>query len=268
MKCLNCGNEFDGKFCPECGQSADTGRFTFKFIGENLIAAVLGRDGGIWFTLKNLFTRPGEMIVDILDGKRKKYFSPFPMLFFTLTLYILITSFTSGFVIKDSFEQIMIEDPNFFNDGQHNPETAAIMHLLHQCIVFFSNHYTLCYLLTLPLLVVAVRTCFGKSNRKRYYWAEYIIAVVYASVIVVLFRCLVKLIYPFAPDFSMEIGLLVAPLVIIPALTACFRKMLGLNVVKTAWRSTLAFFMYYMMLTALILIAIIVSAIVFVARRG
>lgn len=266
-KCLNCGTEFEGDFCPKCGQSAETGRYTLKFIAENLAAAVLGRDGSIWFTVKSLFTRPGDMIVENLNGKRKKYFSPFPMLFLALTLYILITSFTSGFVIKESLEQTLIEDPNYFEDEQHNPETVELMQLLHKGTVFYSNHYTLCYLLALPLLIMAARVCFGKSNRKRYYRAEYIVPVVYASVIVVLFRCLVKLIYPFAPDFSMDVSLLVAPLVIIPALTACFRKMLGFSIVKTAWRSTLTFALYYLMITVLAITALIVFAIIVVLGR-
>ena len=95
-KCLNCGTEFEGNFCPKCGQNADTGRFTLSFIFGNLLSAVLGRDGGIAYTLKNLFSRPGKMIVEILDGKRRKYVSPFPMLFLALTVYILIFSITGS----------------------------------------------------------------------------------------------------------------------------------------------------------------------------
>ena len=112
MKCLNCGNEFEGKFCPECGQRADTGRFTMRFIFENLAAAIISRDGSIWFTLKNLFARPASMIVDILNGKRKRYFSPFPMLFLALTLYILITSVTTGFMVKEAFKE-GVTDPSY-----------------------------------------------------------------------------------------------------------------------------------------------------------
>jgi Protein of unknown function (DUF3667). len=95
-KCLNCGTEFEGDFCPKCGQSADTGRFTMRFIFENLLAAFLSKDGGIWFTIKNLFSRPGAMIVEILNGKRRKYFSPFSMLFCSLTLYVLILSISGS----------------------------------------------------------------------------------------------------------------------------------------------------------------------------
>ena len=153
MKCLNCGNEFEGKFCPECGQNAATGRYTLRLIMENLATAIMGRDGSVWFTIKSLFTRPGEMIVDNLNGKRKKYFSPFPMLFCVLTLYILITSFTSGFFITQSLteaEKEILQD----DQSQADPKGVEAFQLVSRSVRFLSDHYTLCYLLTLPLLVL------------------------------------------------------------------------------------------------------------------
>ena len=135
MKCLNCGNEFEGNYCPECGQSAETGRFTMKFIFENLAAAIISRDGSIWFTLKNLFTRPGSMITDILGGKRKKYFSPFPMLFFALTLYILITSVTTGFMIQEAFKD---SDVVFSGQSEEiSPQAAEVYNAFKQTVSFF-----------------------------------------------------------------------------------------------------------------------------------
>ena len=266
MKCLNCGNEFEGQFCPECGQKADTGRFTMRFIFENLAAAILGRDGSIWFTLKNLFTRPASMIVDILGGKRKKYFSPFPMLFLVLTLYILITSVTTGFMVQEAFKQGDV----VFSEGStdYNPQDAEVYHIVKQTIDFFINHYTLCFLLTLPLIVVAARACYGRDNRKHYYWAEYIITIVYAMVIVVLFRCLTKVTYPFDHDMAMSLGFLLSPLVIVVAFTACFRKMLGYSIVKTAWRSILVVLLYSAMLFFLLLLGGIVFALVLLNNKG
>ena len=266
MKCLNCGNEFEGNFCPECGQKADTGRFTMRFIFENLAAAIISRDGSIWFTLKNLFARPASMIVDILGGKRKKYFSPFPMLFLALTLYILITSVTTGFMIEEAFK----EGDVVLSDGStdYNPQDVEVFHMAKQAIDFFINHYTLCFLLTLPLLVVAARACYGKENRKRYYWAEYIITIVYAMVIVVLFRCLTKASYLFDHNLALSLGFVLSPLVIVVAFTACFRKMLGYSIVKTAWRSILTVLLYCVMLFFLVLIGAIVFALVVLNNKG
>ncbi len=254
-KCLNCGTEFEGNFCPKCGQNAETGRFTLRFIFGNLLAAVLGRDGGVAYTLKNLFSRPGKMIVEILNGKRRKYVSPFPMLFLALTVYILIFTLTGskGVISSDL-------DLDFTNNTQENVQIALeIDRLVVKAFHFYLNHYTLCYMLTLPLFVIAARICFGIQNRKRYYLAEYTVGMVYALVILVLYRCVINLIYPISTSIYETMALL-EPIAIITALTACFRRMMGFSTVKTIWRSTLTTALYYSMLGVIALIVIFVIA--------
>ena len=253
-KCLNCGIEFEGKFCPECGQSAETGRFTFKFIWENLIVAILGRDGGIWFTLKNLFTRPGAMIVEILNGKRRKYFSPFPMLIFSLTVYLLIAS------VSGSREELNISEEDITSEldstAEYEDDIRLIYTTAYKGLQFYYNHYTACYLLTLPLLVLAARRAFGKQNRKRYNGAEYTITVVYSMVMVVLFRCVVSLVYLFSADLSSTIAIF--PLAICISLAVCFRRMAGYNIPQTILRSVWATLLYYLLLGALFVLACVV----------
>ena len=252
--CLNCGTEFEGKYCPECGQNAETGRFTFKFIWENLIAAILGRDGGIWFTLKNLFSRPGAMIVEILNGKRRKYFSPFPMLIFSLTIYLLIAS------VSGSREEYNISEKDITAEldspAEYKDDIRLIYTTAYKGLQFYYNHYTACYLLTLPLLVLATRRAFGKQNRKRYNGAEYTITVVYSMVMVVLFRCVVSLVYLFSADLSSTIAIF--PLAICISLAVCFRRMVGYNIPQTILRSVLATLLYYLLLGALFVIACVV----------
>ena len=272
-KCLNCGTEFQGNFCPECGQSAETGRFTMRFIFENLLAAFLSKDGGIWFTLKNLFTRPGAMIVEILNGKRRKYFSPFSMLFCSLTLYVLIFSISGSHDDYREFENqlheketeivgtvdfnISAEDAENVQDDEVKVEVKkSLYNILVLAVSFYNNHYTLLYMLTLPLFVTAARCCYGKANRKRYNKAEYVVAIVYSLVMVVLYRCIVSLIYLISPNLSENLGFTM-PFVIATAFTACFNKMMGFSIVKTAWRSVLATSLYFLLLGNLFLIAII-----------
>ena len=254
-KCLNCGSEFKGNFCPECGQRAETRRFTLKFIFGNLLVAVLGRDGGIAYTLKNLFSRPGKMIVEILDGKRRKYVSPFPMLFLALTVYILIFSITGS---KGGLSSDLNTD--LTDNAAVNAQTVLeINRLIVKAFHFYLNHYTLCYMLTLPLFVIAARMCYGKLNRKRYFWAEYTVATVYALVILVLYRCVINLIYPISINIY-EIMAFLEPIPIITALTACFRRMMGFSMVKTIWRSSLTLALYYIMVGVTMLIVIFVIA--------
>ena len=259
--CLNCGTDFEGKFCPECGQSAEAGRFTLRFIFGNLLAAVLGRDGGVAYTLKNLFSRPGKMIIEILNGKRRKYVSPFPMLFLALTVYILIFTLTGskGVISSDL-------DLDFTNSTPENVQIALeIDRLVVKAFHFYLEHYTLCYMLTLPLFVIAARICFGKQNRKRYYWAEYTVALVYALVILVLYRCVINILYPISINIYETMAFLES-IAIITALTACFRRMMGFSTVKTIWRSTLTTALYYITLGVIALIVIFVIAYVLVLK--
>jgi len=259
--CLNCGTEFQGKFCPECGQDAKTSRFTLRFIWSNLLAAILGRDGGIAYTIKNLFTRPGAMIVEILNGKRRKYVSPFPTLFLALTLYVLIFTATGTKNIdlnmpEELDTELTVNVGDKTTEINNNSTKAKQMvqkgaQLVVDGYHFYLNHYTLCYMLTLPLFVIAARKCYGKENRKRYNRAEYIVAMVYALVILVLYRCVINLIYPISPHFYGKMTFY-EPIALIIALTASFRKMMGFSTVKTVWRSTLTVALYYLLLGAII----------------
>ena len=285
IKCLNCGTEFEGKYCPECGQSAEAGRFTLKFIFSNLLAAIVSRDGGIGYTIKNLFTRPSQMIVDILDGKRRKYVSPFPTLFLALTLYVLVFTTTGSKNIElpedweteladttNTNEQVQfsvnVDDKTLKLNGDVTVKDQTVMNVSELAVKwykFYLNHYTLCYMLTLPLFVIAARCCYGKQNRKRYYWAEYTVAMVYAMVFLVLYRCIINLIYPFSPDFFEKMAFF-EPVAIIIALTACFRKMLGFSTIKTVWRSILTTGLYYLLIGTIALVAIIAFTIFFVVK--
>ena len=273
--CLNCDTEFEGKFCPECGQSAETGRFTMKFILENLLAAFLSKDGGIWFTLKNLFTRPGAMIVEILNGKRRSYFSPFPMLIFALTVYVLVSSLTGS---RDNYREAeqkymtieaanadKIDEQSTDTVQDYSNQTILAKKLVGRCLWVYNNHYTTIFMLTLPLFLFAARVCYGKSNRRRYYRAEYLVAITYSMVMVVLYRCLVSLTYLFSPDVSDSMSGWVF-LVIVAAFTACFHKMLGFSIPKTAWRSLLAVVLYYMIMLFVLMFGCIVAYFIFRKR--
>lgn len=265
--CLNCGTEFEGNFCPECGQNAETGRFTMRFIFENLIAAFTSKDGGVWFTLKNLFTRPGLMIVEILNGKRRKYFSPFPMLFFALTVYILLASVTGS---RDEYRQAEQSYSNIeiTKDGESDEQSMdyterynRVRKMGSNCIKFYNNHYTVVFMLTLPLFLFAARVCFGKSNRKRYYRAEYLVAITYSMVMVVIYLWFVSLMYLISQSISDRMSSFM-PFAFVVAFTVCFRKMMGFGIKKTAWRSLLTVALYYTTLGFIALISIVFGIIV------
>jgi predicted membrane protein len=111
-------------------------------------------------------------------------------------------------------------------------------------------------MLTLPFFLFATRVFYGKDNRKRYFRTEYLVAIVYSMVMEVVYRCIVSIVYLYSARVSEALDRLV-PLVIVVAFTACFHKMLGFSIGKTAWRSVLAVVLYYVILgTVLFIIGI------------
>ena len=259
-KCLNCGTEFQGKFCPECGQRADTKRFTIRFIFTNLLQAILSNDGGVWTTLKSLFTRPGAMVVDILNGKRKSYFSPFPMLFLTLSLYVVIFTFTGS---KDIDYDNLLNDDNtevFVDDGELTNEQVIVnktKNFIKNTLKFYSNHYTAAFILTIPVYILAARLSYGKKNRKKYNWGEYCIPIVYSLILLVLYRCVMSIVYYFSPEIAdkMEDWIILLNIVVF---TACFKNMFEFRIVKMVWRSFLTIVVYWMLF---IIIAMMIAGI-------
>lgn len=266
IKCLNCGTEFQGDFCPKCGQSAKTERFTIKSMVHSLFVSVFSVDGGVWMTLKSLFTRPGSMVVDIISGKRKSYFAPFPMLLLVLSIYIVIFSFTGSERAKftkmnssNSAEIVSVEveasenepeDDDFFDEEKINDGLAWFF-------TFYSNHYTTVFILTIPFYILLARIFYGKKNRKKYYWGEYCIPIIYSLIMVVFYRCLSSIIFYFSVA-TYEKVVKFSTLITIIALSACFKKMLDFSVIKVVFRSFLIYAFYLFILVMLIISAIII----------
>jgi len=91
-RCCTCGQEYQGHYCPCCGQSAKIGRYSFKkaFL---LFLDVWGvGNRGMFRTLRDLILRPGYMIRDYISGMQMAYFPPFKLLFLLVALNLIVLS--------------------------------------------------------------------------------------------------------------------------------------------------------------------------------
>jgi hypothetical protein len=145
ITCKNCDNNFEGKFCNNCGQSADTQRLDFKFLLTNLRKNFLKYfHGGIFYSAAQLFTRPGHTIREYIEGKRVKHFEPIALLLSVAAFYGIfyhyfgINLFEGDKIPGDKINAKMIND-------------------------WFSNNFSLETLLLVPLYSIGSYIVFRKQ---------------------------------------------------------------------------------------------------------
>ena len=78
--CPSCGFSFDGRFCPQCGMDATESRFSLRGVWNHFLAVFDFTDRSVPRTVRDLFWRPGYLINDYLDGRRRIYFPPIKLL--------------------------------------------------------------------------------------------------------------------------------------------------------------------------------------------
>jgi hypothetical protein len=117
-QCLNCNQPVEQNFCPHCGQKATTHRYSLKqFLLKDFSHAVFNIDKGFFYTLKELFTRPGHSIREYVMGKRMNHFN-----FFTFIILII----SVGHLIGEYFNFSMIDAMYYANDKKSLTELEKI----------------------------------------------------------------------------------------------------------------------------------------------
>ncbi|MBZ4035050.1 DUF3667 domain-containing protein [Flavobacterium sp. 17A] len=85
--CKNCHQVFKGHYCNNCGQSAETHKINIHFLWHDIQHGLLHFDKGITYSLKQLFTRPGNSVREFIEGKRVRHFKPLSLVVVLATLY-------------------------------------------------------------------------------------------------------------------------------------------------------------------------------------
>ncbi len=107
--CKNCGETYEGNFCPTCGQTHKTPRFDIKDLFKNILSEAINIEHGFLRNFLELFWRPGYMVRDYLIGKRKDYHKPFQTIFVLATIYLVAAHLLdpASFVKK---EEVKLQD--------------------------------------------------------------------------------------------------------------------------------------------------------------
>lgn len=114
--CLNCGHEYQGLYCPKCGQD----RREDKISWTQLLTEVINFDNKFIRTLYGLIRCPGEMLHSYISGHHARYCGPIRFVFFA-AIVLAIASFIA------------------YSDSIRNIQTSAFNGdmVLFQCAIAF-----------------------------------------------------------------------------------------------------------------------------------
>ena len=88
--CLNCGHHVEFHYCSSCGQpNLELKEPFWHFIGHS-IGHYFHFDSKFFKTLVPLLTKPGQLTLDYLAGKRARYIHPVSLYIFVSIIYFLI----------------------------------------------------------------------------------------------------------------------------------------------------------------------------------
>lgn len=145
MKCINCENEHNGLFCPNCGEKSEVPKITLSSILNDGITTIISMDRGFLFLLKNLFLKPREIVNGYISGKRKYIYNPISYLLIAISIYL----------IGDSLIEVKREVQNtgskFYSVGAEAGK-------------FIKSYSKYFWILTIIWLSTSTKIVFGKFN--------------------------------------------------------------------------------------------------------
>ncbi len=161
ITCMNCGNQYEGDYCPSCGQPASTGKFTWKSLLLSFLHA-WDFESGFLYVFRELWLHPRQLIRGYLDGKRVNVYPPIKY----MLISIAITTALHYFYKPEDLgmRQIMIDGVEH-NIDMWTSTNLSIFHFLMlpfyalSTRLFFKN-----WKLTLPEHIVLNMFAFGQMN--------------------------------------------------------------------------------------------------------
>lgn len=144
MNCISCGTEHSSKYCPECGEKADTDPITFSSMLGSALSTLSNMDRGFLYNVKHLTIRPQGLVDDYLNGRRKGIFNPISFIIIVVTLFLIWDA------ANRKSSEVTSADASY--DAGHR--TAQ----------FILTYFKYFWMLTVVWLGLATKIMFGKLN--------------------------------------------------------------------------------------------------------
>lgn len=164
MNCANCQFEFEGNYCPNCGQKAISEKLKSKDIFIVAGNAIVAFEKRYWQTIKDFYRNPRKLVENYSQGKRKHYSSPLLFFYFFATLSFIIFQ-----IFSDDPDLSLVELSVTTNGDTDSEKIDKSLAWSAENIQFLITHYRNILQLALPIIFGFVFRIF---YYKRYNLAE------------------------------------------------------------------------------------------------
>lgn len=158
-QCLNCGTVTEGRYCPECGQSTATQRFTMRSFGVHLTSSVTRVSGDFLRTAWWLVTKPWQVIRNYIYGRRVGLVSPVAMLLLMALYWGVVLSLVPQLGYNEQMESLQL---------------SGATKWLYGSITFQ-------YLFLAIPIALGTWLVYRKDMRRRFNFAELLVATLYLA---------------------------------------------------------------------------------------
>ena len=122
--CLNCGAELSGKYCSACGQRVPRPDPTLGEFLRDATEELVHWDGKIPTTLVALMTKPGQLTLDFLQGRRARWLLPLRLYLICSVVYF-VTGPTVEAITNRKVRQAVRFGVTMSDTAQLTPEARA-----------------------------------------------------------------------------------------------------------------------------------------------
>ena len=235
-----------GNYCPYCPQKRGIGRITWKSVAKG-IGEVWGlHNRSMFYTLVQLFLRPGYFISDYIGGKRQVSFPPVKMLVLIGVLGVIVDFLTGaihGMVYSHGEKMGYVNDVfNWLNvhvNGMFPPPSEYLSDVLN----WLNTHPDVFSLILLSFLVIPIYFIFrfAPRNTRHSIPQGFFIQVFSTAVFMVM-----NMLY----DIT-ALGWLVVLLSIV-LIFVTYKQLFGYGLWGTLWRLVMAFLCAFTLLSVML----------------
>lgn len=232
LTCANCGNMYTGHFCNQCGQK-QVHRYTVKHVLHEILHVFTHADKGIFSFAWQVVTRPGTIALDMVEGRRKRYFNLFQ--------YLVIIVGIGTFVMNKT--HLMEQTMQSMNNMTGTKVTGQMAIMQQQMVVALQKYFNLVQFFLIPVYALFSWLFLRRGN---YNYAENLVLGSVISAQMSTLSVVNMLLFYFIQSANTMVWFgLAALLILIGCFTVTFRQFYKISFIKALLYSLLVYICAY-----------------------